>query len=486
MPKLMATQHPDSTIVFTPQDEVKEAIEDVIPLERGGRGCDEKMVDYEGKATPYSQIRAIIEEARYHDIVPGEDFLITPRVPNPRLEDKDKHLLAITAAVTANMYSQMYFNTNAVQFIVLPMSASTIELAEVQRRILKVERLVAEEFSLRREEWIRLIPLFETSESHMHIDEIIEGLRIAFIKEIGLFEKEFRVFVGKSDSAIHGGHITSSIGIKMAILKMWRWQQNTMFKSYPIVGMGKPPMRGHMAEWVRNEWVEAWKGYFTATVQSALRFNTDRKDYVATVMTIANNAGKVPDLSLLDEEQRLISMAWKASEVYVQRLDRLVDAIQFMSKLVLGTRARLDTYKRKAKTGKEMPRAIKFCASMYSMGLGPSLVGASVIEDFAKGDAYNLEVLMKFLTLLKKDWGFDLAYSNLDVFKKYVDEKTFEMIKKDIDTIKEYFGDLPSPKTPDEKYMNKLKELREKIEAAEISRAKALVVELAEMRGFLG
>ncbi len=225
VPKLMATQHPDSTVVLMPQDEVEEAIQDVLPLERGGRGCDEKMVDYEGKATPYNQMRDIIEESKNYDIVPGEDFLITPRVPNPKLEDKDRHLLAITAAVTANMYSQMYFNTNAIKYIVLPMSANTLEIAEVQRRILRVERLVSEEFSYRLEEWIRLIPLFETAESQSHIDEIVESLRIALIKEIGLFENEFRIFMGKSDSAIHSGHIASSIGIRTGLLKLWNWQK---------------------------------------------------------------------------------------------------------------------------------------------------------------------------------------------------------------------------------------------------------------------
>jgi len=482
----MATQHPDSTLVITPQEEVKEAIEDVIPLERGGRGCDEKMVDYEGKATPYSQIRAIIEEAKYHDIVPGEDFLITPRVPNPRLEDKDKHLLAITAAVTANMYSQMYFGTNAVRYIVLPMSASTLELAEVQRRILKVERLVSEEFSLRREEWIKLIPLFETVESQTHIDEITEGLRIALIKEIGLFEKEFRIFVGKSDSAIHSGHIASSIGVKMSILKMWRWQKETMFRSYPIVGMGKPPMRGHMAEWARNEWVEAWRGYYTATIQSALRFNTSRKDYVATVLEIFKNAGKEPDLSHLNYEKKLLNMAWSASSKYLERLDRLSDMIMFMAKLVLGTRARLDTYKRKAKSGKELPRAIRFCASLYSMGLGPTIIGASILEEFAKGDASQLEILNNFLPMLPKDFAFDMAFTDIDTFKKYVDDKTFEMIKKDMNTITEYYGDIKAPKEPDEKYITKLRGLRERISASDITKAKALIVELAEMRGFLG
>ncbi|ABU81524.1 phosphoenolpyruvate carboxylase [Ignicoccus hospitalis] len=486
VPKLMATQHPDSTVVLMPQDEVEEAIQDVLPLDQGGRGCDEKMVDYEGKATPYNQMRDIIEEVRKYDVVPGEDFLITPRVPNPKLEDKDRHLLAITAAVTANMYSQMYFNTDAIKYIILPMSTSTLELAEVQRRILKVERLVSEEFSLRIEEWIKLIPLFETAESHMHIDEIVEGLRIAFIKEIGMFENEFRIFMGKSDSGIHSGHIASSIGVRMGLLKLWNWQKDTMFKVYPIIGMGKPPLRGHMAEWVIEDWVEAWRGYYTATVQSALRFNTDRKDYVHTITVVTKNSGKQPPLELLGYAKEMVNVAWRASEVYLSRLERLADMISFMAKFVTRTRARLDSYKRRAKTGKEMPRAIRFCASLYSMGLGPTLIGAGVIEELASGTAEKLEHLLKFVPLLPKDFAFDYAFTDLEVFKRYVDEKTFEIIKKDVDVVKEYFANVEPPKSPPEGYFEKLRELRGALDEAEVSRAKAIVMELAEMRGFLG
>ena len=162
------------------------------------------------------------------------------------------------------------------------------------------------------------------------------------------------------------------------------------------------------------------------------------------------------------------------------------DTIMFMAKLVLGTRARLDTYKRKAKTGKEMPRAIKFCASLYSLGLGPTLIGASIIEELAKGDSSQFEILKKSLPLLPKDFAFDLAYTDLETFRKYIDDRTYEMIKKDIDTVKEYFGDVSPPKEPEEKYFNKLRELREKITSSNITEAKALIVELAEMRGFLG
>ena len=486
VPKLMATQHPDSTIVFTAQEEVKEAIEDVLPLERGGRGCDEKMIDYEGKATPYNQIRAVIEESKYYDLVPGEDFLITPRIPNPRLEDKDRHLLTITAAITANMYSQLYFDTNAVKYLILPMSSSTLELAEVQRRIIKVQRLVSEEFSLRGDEIVRLIPLFETAESHMHIDEIIEGLRVALIKEVGLVERDFRIFVGKSDSAINSGHLASSIAIKMALLKMWRWQEDTMFRSFPIVGMGKPPMRGHMAEWVKEDWVEAWKGYYTATVQSALRFNTNRIEYVSTILKVMEGRGRKPDLSQLNDQETLVRIAWRASEKYTENIDKLAEHISFMAKLVIGTRARLETYKRKAKTGKELPRAIRFCAALYSMGLGPTIIGASVIDELAKGRGELLSLLLKFLPLLKKDWGYDLHLTDLETFKRYVDEKTFEKIKKDVETIREYLGDLPTPRELPEEYFELLRDVRNAIESSDISRAKANIVKLAELRGFLG
>ena len=49
IPTLMATQHPDSTRYVRVQDEVDEALQDLLPISRGGYGCDEKMIDYEGK-----------------------------------------------------------------------------------------------------------------------------------------------------------------------------------------------------------------------------------------------------------------------------------------------------------------------------------------------------------------------------------------------------------------------------------------------------
>ena len=476
----MATQHPDSTVVFDVKKEIEEAIEDVTPLERGGRGCDEKMVDYEGKATPYNQMRFIIEEAYNRGLDPGNLFLITPRVPNPSLEEKDRHLLAITAAVTANMYSQLLNKTNTIKYIVLPMTTSSYETAMVQRRILKVERLVAEEFGLREEEWIRLIPLFEDPVSHTHVDEIMESVRVSLIREVGLFERSFRPFIGKSDAAIKGGHIASSISVKLAILKLWKWSREEMLDIYPIIGMGKPPFRGHLAEWNRDLWVETWRGYYTVTIQSALRFNTPREEYVYTIEKLKENCCIKPDLSLLENEKTYKLMASEAASAYKEDLELVEELIAFMARFVINTRARLDTYTRRSHTGRELPRAIKFCAALYSMGLGPSLLGASIIEEFARKD--KLDDLLKLLPSLKRDFEYDASFTFPEVFKRYLGDKA-EKILKGLKVVKEYLG-VDESFRPSEEYEKKLHELRDSL-ANEVN-AKTLIIELGEMRGFLG
>ncbi|MCG2867729.1 MAG: phosphoenolpyruvate carboxylase, partial [Vulcanisaeta sp.] len=55
IPHLMCTQHPDATVKITAEEEVDEALVDFT-----GFGCDEIMVDYEGKMTPFTQPKDIV------------------------------------------------------------------------------------------------------------------------------------------------------------------------------------------------------------------------------------------------------------------------------------------------------------------------------------------------------------------------------------------------------------------------------------------
>jgi len=58
------------------------------------------MSDYEGKLTPYAQPKDIVLRAYKLGIAVGEDYFITPRVPNPRLEDIDRLALSIEASIS--------------------------------------------------------------------------------------------------------------------------------------------------------------------------------------------------------------------------------------------------------------------------------------------------------------------------------------------------------------------------------------------------
>lgn len=56
IPATMATQHPDSASTYVPvQKEPEEALDVLKPVNQGGFGIDEYMIDFEGKMTPYLQ-----------------------------------------------------------------------------------------------------------------------------------------------------------------------------------------------------------------------------------------------------------------------------------------------------------------------------------------------------------------------------------------------------------------------------------------------
>ena len=86
-----------------------------------GFGCDEVMVDYEGRMTPFTQPKDIVMKALRAGVKLGERFFITPRLPNPKLEDLDRAMLSLEAGIVANYFSMKYVGTQAVRWVVLPM-----------------------------------------------------------------------------------------------------------------------------------------------------------------------------------------------------------------------------------------------------------------------------------------------------------------------------------------------------------------------------
>jgi phosphoenolpyruvate carboxylase len=94
------------------------------------------MVDYEGKLTPYAQPKEIVCKAVELGLPAGEGFFLTPRLPNPTLEEWERTMLSLEAALLANYYSRRLAGADAVRWVVLPM-VEDVDTVRLVRRVLE-------------------------------------------------------------------------------------------------------------------------------------------------------------------------------------------------------------------------------------------------------------------------------------------------------------------------------------------------------------
>jgi len=506
VPLAMATQHPDSASRgFDAPDEVEEALRDLLPVERGGLGLDEKMIDYEGKLTPYHQVQWVVEELLRHGLLPGEDFLVTPRIPSERLEEPERQVMVLWGILVANKKAIEKTGQEAVRYIINPMSSTGYEIYVVQRRIIKMQRLAEEELGLHSGR-IEVIPLVEDFESLLHVDKILEGMKNALLNHLGIHYSSYRVLLGKSDTALAYGHLTSSLSLVYALSRIRKWAEENNARVYPILGVGALPFRGHLAPDAAAQFRNQYRGYRTVTIQSGLRYDHSPEDVAYVVKTLQEGLHEEP--RLLDDtvEKRLTLAARVFTREYLYPVVRLVDAIGFVAKFVPRRRARLShgQYSRSleasiAFTGDpgllsnpkarraRLPRAIKFSASLYTMGLPPALIGLGRgLRAAAKeyGEDVVEDIVENILPMLRQDIEFDLRFLSIKVLRSYVDDdKLLRMVEEDVEYAKSYIGSDPGA---DEDYVELLIEARDAIAKGLKREAEAAIAKAGALRGSLG
>jgi len=467
-PSLMATQHPDtSKKYFLEVDkEIDEAIKDLMPVEKGGYGCDEKMIDYEGKLTPFLQPRWILE--RLHSLekglTPGKDFLLTVRIPLEEYESVERHVLTLVSVMMANMLSEKLYGEHAIKYLVHPLTRGVRGLERAQRRALKLIKFMGEEFGLRDED-IFIVPLIEDVSTMLRIRELILTYNVVLIK-MGVYAEYLRVFLGKSDSSLAYGHLTSVYAIKIALRELSELTRSGEIEIYPIVGSGLVPFRGHLAPWNVNNFTQDYSGYWTVTVQSALRFDIAYNDYLKTRATLLEAKGREPilghyDLAELRRALELLTLEYL--KVLTQAYDRLTPLFESMPK----TRARME----RARYGRRLheavsfisrylnelglrsvenivlPRAIIYTASWYTIGFPPSLIGLGRgLERVRKELSEDLfDFLIRGYKGLCEDLKYEEKFTVLDATQKFLNEKTFSLLLEDLDILKEYLDFIPNP-----------------------------------------
>ena len=401
VPKCMSTQHPDNATpapaasdgVLKGEGEVAEAV-DVFAL-----GCDEQMWDSEGKEADNQVVQKLL--ANHPDFFHeerklGEDCILTLRVPNPAIETEMRKSMveALESIPPAwDMANTFYGNGLAeapIQEVILPFTTSARELALIDayyRKFIvgredqpiidgqKVKDWIGEFYP----KSIRVIPLIEDLEHLVACDDIVREL---------LKDREVpfqRVFLARSDPALNYGYVAAELMLQIALAKLHRLEREIGVPLYPIIGVGAVPFRGHLSPVNVERMFLEYPSAQTFTVQSAFKYDYDRETVRQGINKIlAHERGEPKPI----DEERALAVIDKYANEYQDQVRQLSPIIRQASAHIPKRRERrlhvgLFGYGRSlGGPGDEtLPRAIGYCASLYSIGVPPELLGLGALDE---------------------------------------------------------------------------------------------------------
>jgi len=507
IPLAMATQHPDSASrSFSAREEVEEAVMDILPIHRGGFGLDEKMIDYEGKLTPYHQVSWVVEALIKEGLQPGEDFLITPRIPSERLEEAERQIMVLWGVIVANKKAVEAYGEPAVRYIITPMCSRGYEVFVLQRRIMKMQKLAEEEIGAKTGT-IEVIPLVEDITSLIHVEKVVEGMRAALLSNLGVHYDHYRVLLGKSDTALGHGHLASSLALAIALAKLSSLSESWGTPIYPIIGVGALPFRGHLSPSGVDLFIKQYAGYATATIQSGLRFDMGHEAVQKVVSVLRAGLGGRPPHGLLSEFPSLVKALRIATAEYLRIVSPVSGKVLALAGLVPRRRDRVshNSYGRSLLSSLRFtadhglisslvnivkkvrfPRAIRYSAALYSAGLPPSIVGLgrafARIEEELGPDF--LEELISLLPLLRLDFIVDTSYFVPSAVKRFFGEKFLSLVRDDMLAAAAYLGSEPSE--PTEEYSLAVMSIVDAVAAGDAISASEAVIRAGLLRGSLG
>ncbi|MDG6245031.1 MAG: phosphoenolpyruvate carboxylase [Methanolobus sp.] len=478
-PKVMCTQHPDSVSKYiSTQEEIVEAIEAITRY-----ACDEYMPDYEGKTTPYHQnvqiVSKIIEET---GLIPGKDVFITPRAPSAVHENRFRQLMVMMSVAEANYNAYEYSDFQAISELVHPMTSTIKEIIEAQQHMTDISELAKKEFNFKMEP-PRIIPLIEDVPGLLNAKEIISNTILESRDQLNDKVEKYRIFIGKSDSALTFGHVASTLSCKYAISSLHELEPEIDTEIGIIFGGGALPFRGHVTLENADNFFEEYRGIDTLTLQSGLRYDHEEGKAENLVKYAKNKLSKSPDIFTDEEKEELINIIAIFGSRYNRALKSISPTINSISDFLPQQRDRLT---RGGKTGYsrdapnitqisgfcrsdikkeleismpeinlDLPRAIKFTGAFYSIGLPPEIIGTgSAIADVREklGEDACERLLTKYFPSLQSDLRFAFDYLDMSAASKFLSNEFMECVLQDVNILREMF-DLENKCNPSYKIL---------------------------------
>lgn len=489
IPRCMSTQHPDNASaafngkkILRGIDEVHEALYAFSEL-----GCDEQMWDCEGKEAYRSVVRTLLEEGqeffKSDGNKLGDELRLTLRVPNPKYERVEKNLPLEILELIPTSYgpaNRFYGDGHPpIHEAILPMTTSSEDLNRMydyykkhigERDGIKVGgTTVGEWVGKTRPERINMIPLIEEKEYMLNCDEIVRG----YLKGKDIDHQ--RVFLARSDPALNYGLPSAVLINKIALDKLDQLEKETETKIYPIIGVGSAPFRGNFRPDTVQKSLNEYPSVQTFTIQSAFKYDHPKEEVREAVENIKRmergNAQKM-------DRERCENLIEKLSKNYREKIETMAEKINTISQYIPSRRTRklhigLFGYSRELDGSREkinLPRAIKFTASLYSLGFPPEVIGFSALD---KEDLGFLEE------------NYSKFYTDIETALQYINTESFDHLPsslvEDAETALERY-----PAKIDADHRDITTEILTRYHSKNSEDVEELVVEAAKVRNFLG
>ncbi len=388
IPILMGTQHPDNAggpfwgedaFIDTTQEaeEIYHSFFDV--------GCDEYMWDWEGKFADEAMIEKLLskffDEFKQKQI--GRDKFITLRVPNIWEEKTFKLARAYMSVLSAAEFTKsLELHSPPVFELILPMTKSADQLTHIQQTFRKTAKLHESIFDEERfgKGYVHMIPLFESVDDLAGCASVLRDFLNSHRESFGELPPYLRTFIARSDPALNAGFVPAMLATRMALREFYRIGEEFGIPVYPIIGTGSLPFRGGINPENIEHSLKQYEGTKTVTIQSAFRYDYPLDQVREAFNFIKKSCAKVEPVKFSDEEfLQLKEINSIFEEFYSGTIRQFAPLINEMAGHVPNRRERVQhvgLFGYSRGVGEvSLPRAIKFTAACYSLGIPPEFIG---------------------------------------------------------------------------------------------------------------
>lgn len=494
----MATQHPDHAAKpYWHDSEFIETIHESHEtyLAYSELGIYEYKWDWEGKLVDENVLERLFgghfEFFRKNPL--GRMNYLTFRLPNPKVETEFRIGRAfINLASAASVARHFKLPSPPLFEVILPMTDSARSIIEIQKAYKEIHNLKHPLYKLKGILTVpRVIPLFEDVPTIIKSDKIVEKYVQLYKKEFGRSPARLRPYVARSDPALNYGLVPTVFAIKIALSRYDKMGKKLKIPTYPIIGAAALPFRGGISPLTVAKFADEYRGVRTTTIQSAFRYDYDKKDVIAAVKYMEetfpkNKAVIIPPI----DERDLIALIPHFEKPYRETIEKIATLINNVAAFFPKRRERVQhtgLFGYSRGVGKvRLPRAITFTGSLYSIGIPPELIATGRGLLIAKKQS-RLALVQKYYKYIKEDLDQAGRFLNLENIERLAaKEKVYKNILEDIKIIEEVFDIKLGPVTKEEKEHKKLtSEILEKIESKDQS-LNDLITKAAIIRKSLG